>query len=210
MDISRRAFAKRAAATTALVGVAGCIGDGDDDEFELSGDDVLPPAVAGDPDADVTVMAFEDFSCPHCAQYALGVYPRIEAAYVDPGHVRYEHRDFPIPVDETWSWAVAGAARSVQERGGDEAFWPFVSEIYEHLGDYSYETIAAVADGVGVDGEAVAADAEEGAYRDDLEAERGRGADAGVEGTPTVVVDGEVTENYEWETIESAIEDALE
>lgn len=206
MKLTRREFA----ATTAIagVGLAGCLGD-DGDDIVLEGEDALPVPVAGDPDADVTVMVFEDFACGGCQQFKLQIFPVLEEAYMEPGLIRYEHRDRPLSGTGEWSFPVAGAARSVQDQEGDDAFWEFASEIYTYLGEYSYDRIETVADDLGFDGEQVRRDAEEGTYEEELAIERDRAADAGVNSTPTVVVDGSTVE-LSLEEIQEAIDDALE
>jgi len=83
------------------------------------------------------VQAFEDFTCGHCATYKLEHFPTIREEYIDPGEVRYEHWDFPIPVNETWAVPVASAARGVGARQGAEAFFSFASTAYESQGNYS-------------------------------------------------------------------------
>ena len=203
MKLTRRTFV--AASTAGVVGVAGCLGG---NGFTLEGESPLPAPVAGDPDADLTVKVFEDFACPACAQFKLQLYPQLERSYVEPGAIRYEHHDFPIPVDEQWSWAIAGAARSVQEQGGDEEFWSFTGEVYRHQNDYSYDVVESVAAEVGVDGDRARNDAEDGTYRSALEAAADRAGDAGVQGTPTVVVDGQIVDS-DPASIMDAIEDAL-
>lgn len=203
MQLTRRTFA-----AAALTGVAGCIGNGAD-RIELDGEDVLPVPVLGDPDAEVTVMVFEDFTCGACRQFKSNVFPQIVNTYVAEGEIRYEHRDFPGVTGNPWSWTVAGAARSVQDREGNTDFWVFANEIYGYFGEYSYEAIESVADELDYDAEAIREDAESDVYRDDLEAERERASDAGVEATPTVVVDGEVVTNWPEDTLD-AIDAALE
>lgn len=210
MDISRRKFAATALAGTG-VAVAGCLNSNSgnvEGELELEGESALPVPVAGDPDADVTVMVFKDFGCPGCARYTEEVYPDIKSSYIEPGDIRYEFRDYPIPSDEEWSWKIAGAARSVQDQGDDEAFWQFEENIYGEFGNYSLEVIESIANDAGVDGEQVVTDTEDGAYRDELETEQERAQDAGIKGTPSVFVDGEQIEPS-YNSIESAIDDAL-
>ncbi|MCU4925043.1 DsbA family protein [Halobacteria archaeon AArc-dxtr1] len=217
MTPTRRTVLASAAGTAGLA-LAGCLGDDDTgetgSEITLDGEDILPVPVAGDPDADVTVMVFEDFSCGGCRSYKQNVYPEIRDSYIDPESIRYEHHDFPIPVDDMWSWGIAGAARSVHEQAGDEAFWAFTELIYDHQGQYANEAIRTVVEeinndgGYGIDDDTVITDVDEGTYRDDLETERDRAHEAGVEGTPTVVVDGQLVESS-LGAIESAIEDAL-
>ncbi|WIV66215.1 thioredoxin domain-containing protein [Natrialbaceae archaeon AArc-T1-2] len=215
MNVSRRTLLQ-AAGAGAVVGVAGCLGD---DRPEAAGEpvDSLPAPVAGDPDADVTVEVYADFACPGCRWFELEVAPELTAEYVDPELVRYEHRDFPIPVDDTWSWAVANAARSVQDREGDDAFWSFVPTVFQSQDDYSYDVLASIADEFGYDGERTSADAEAGTYDAVLEDDRGRGETAGVGGTPAIVVDGGIVDIPEQPTVDDvvteisgAIDDALE
>ncbi|SFS76559.1 DsbA family protein [Halostagnicola kamekurae] len=215
MDISRRKFAATALAG-AGVAVAGCLNSnsGNGGEFELEGEPALPVPVAGDPEADVTVMVFKDFGCGACARYTLedelNVYPRLKESYIDPGEIRYEFHDFPIPANPDWSWEIASAARSVQDQGGDEAFWQFEENIYAEFTDgYSLDVIESTANDAGVDGEKVVTDTEDGAYRGELETERERAKNAGIKATPTVIVDGEQVEDPTYDPIESAIEDAL-
>jgi len=179
MTYTRRSFLGTAAAAGAVVGVAGCLGGGETPE----------PPVAGDPDADVTVTVFDDFSCPFCREFKNEVYPPLEVEYLEPGRIRYEHRDFPV-VDE-WSWAVASAGREIYETEGDDAFFAFAGEIYDHLGAYSYDSIQSVADDLGLDGTAVREAAEEETHRSTIEAAQSYGQSNGVEGTPTVHVNGE-------------------
>lgn len=57
--------------------------------------------VIGDPDAPVTVVAFEDFLCPHCQRYKSTVNQFIEQ-YVSTGLARFEYRFLPA-VDAIYS-----------------------------------------------------------------------------------------------------------
>lgn len=207
---SRRAILGAAATTAgAVAATSGCLGPSSD-RPSPSGTVVesLPAPVQGDPDADVTVMAFEDLSCPHCRTYTLEVLPELAAEYVDSGVIRYEHHDFPIPVDGRWSWAAAGAARAVQDRVGDEAFFEYAHLLFENQDDYSIELVGSLAEEVGADPEAVRRAAETGTYRPVLEADRQRGTELGLEGTPEVYVNGEMTDGYDYDTVAAAIEAA--
>ncbi|WP_312909485.1 thioredoxin domain-containing protein [Natronosalvus caseinilyticus] len=233
MNVTRRRFAALAAGSA--VAGAGCLGggdaegdgngngDGDESDSEngdgngngngngsdVDEDDLLEIPVIGDPDADVTVTVFEDFGCGHCAIYHTEIFPDIKEAYVDAEQIRYEHRDFPIPVQEEWSYAVASAARSVQDQEGDEAFFEFTGEIFTHWSDgYSYDLIEQVASDLGFDAEQVRADAEDVTYRDGLEAERAHGMELGIDATPWIVVDGERVE-ADTAAIVGAIDEAL-
>lgn len=170
--------------------------------------DSLSTPVRGDPDADVTVSTYEDFACPHCRNYSLDVQPKVVKQFAEPGKIRYERYDFPIPVDEKWSWAAASAARGVQAKAGSDAFWEYADLLYENQGQFSYDRLADLAGKVGVDGKWTRRAARTGVYRPVVEADRKRGRKRGVTGTPTIFVNGRSVEQT-FDQIRQAIEDEL-
>lgn len=167
----------------------------------------LDPPVIGDPGASVTVTEFADFSCPHCREYVLDVFPQIQQRYIRTGKIRYEHRDFPIPVT-IWSRPAANAARSVQHLGGDKAFFEYATTLYHHQGDYSYELFNKLADAVNVPGEKVEQAARDGAYCAVLNESIREGIEKGVDVTPTLIVNGKELRGPSVEELSSAIEEA--
>lgn len=182
--------------------LAGCLGGGNAD---LDSYDPADRPSLGDSDAPVKMAVFEDFSCPGCRQFKLQITPRIIEEYVEPGDVQLFHADFPIPVDETWSYAVPSAAWAVFEEVGDEAFWSFSSAIYGHQGSYSYDTIEAVAEEVAGIGDEARAAAEDESYRSELEDSRDQGEEWGVRSTPTPFI-ADQTVDPDFESIADAIE----
>jgi protein-disulfide isomerase len=230
MERTRRSLLA-AGATVGVVGVAGCLGGGSGSEsgtnLDLAGVeldtgaydcDLTEPSdpdldyrpTLGNPDADVTVQAFEDFTCGHCATYKLNHFPTIRDGYIEPGEIRYEHWDFPLPVDEQWAVPVASAARGVGARNGDEAFFEFATAAYESQGSYSGEAIGAAAEAAGADPCAAMSDARYAAYGEATADDKSEGLSMGVEGTPTIFVNGSPVEGgYGAETIAAAIESEL-
>jgi protein-disulfide isomerase len=216
MQTTRRALL--AGAGTALAATAGCLGSitggdsggsGGDTDCDLSARETvqsLPAPSMGPDDAGVTIMAFEDFACPHCRTYHLEEFPSVESELVGDG-VRYEHHDLPIPVSEQWSWAAAGAARAVQDGVDDAAFFDYASALFENQNSYSMSLVQSLADDTGADGCDVRAAATNGRYRPVLEADRQRGIEMGVEGTPTVFVNGRQV-NATFDAIRQAVENA--
>ena len=212
MERTRRAYLA-AAAGVGLGATAGCLGGGGssgangctiEDEPTVS---ELPAPTLGSSDAGVTVMAFEDFACPHCSTYSLEVFPQLRSEYVEPGVVRYEFHDFPIPVDETWSWQAASAARGVQDEVDDATFFEYTHALFENQGSFSAGLVTELANDVGAPGCAIQADAVNETYRPGVEADRQRAVDLGAQGTPAIYVDGRpVSPTYD--AIASAIENA--
>ena len=237
----RRVLAGVAAGTLALAGCSGGDGtqgadgdgelagdggtDGDGESTEDGGGDggetpgadgTLSAPVAGNPDAPVTLAVYEDYACPHCAHYNQDGFPELASAYLDPGEIRYEHHDLPIPVANPGSWEAANAGRAVQARTGDEQFYAFAKGVFENytrIPDEGPPLYESVANDLGLDGTAVRSDAVDQAYQATVEADRQAGIDAGVQSTPTFVLDGEIV-TAGWgegtlSTVRSAIDDAL-
>ena len=222
-----------AAGTLALAGCSGGGGattqDGDGDaDGDTDGtadgdlvvtpgaDGTLPTPVAGNPDAQVTLAVYEDYACPHCAHYNQDGFPELASSYLDAGEIRYEHHDLPIPVANPGSWEAASAGRAVQAMAGDEQFYAFANGVFENYrqipdgGPSMYESVAT---DLGLDGGAVRSAAENQTYQATVEADRQAGIDAGVQSTPTFVLDGDIVAAGWGEetlsTVRSAIDDAL-
>ncbi len=69
--------------------------------------------ILGDPDAPITIVAFEDFLCPHCQRYEPTLKQFIEE-YVATGQARFEYRMFTI-VNPTFSPLTAQLAECAEE-----------------------------------------------------------------------------------------------
>ena len=210
MDRTRRAYLGALGSVGAGL-TAGCLGGSGgangctiEDEPTVS---TMPAPTIGDDDASVTVLAFEDFACPHCATYSLEVFPDLRAEYVETGVVSYEFHDFPIPVDEQWSWQAASAARGVQDETDDATFFEYAHALFENQSEFSPGRITTLANDVGAPGCAIQADAVNETYRPVVEADRQRAVDRGAEGTPAIFVDGQAV-SPTYDAISSAIESA--
>jgi protein-disulfide isomerase len=55
------------------------------------GDMALGPA-----DARVKIIEFASMTCPHCAVFTKETFPKLKAAYIDTGKVRYVFREYPL------------------------------------------------------------------------------------------------------------------
>lgn len=175
--------------------------------------DTEPPAdldapTIGEEGAEVTVGEYTDFTCPHCKEYVLNVFPEIQRKYIQPGKIKYKHYDFPIPVTQ-WSRDAANAARSVQYLGDDEAFFKYATALYQHQGSYSYELFNDLAEVVGVSGEKVEEAARKGTYCTVVNESKRRGLNHGVSRTPTVFVNEEKLVGPSAEELSETIEKAL-
>lgn len=172
-----------------------------------------PPAdldapTIGNADAPVTVAAYSDFSCPHCRDYALNAFPQIRRDYVQAGQVRYEYHGFPLPVNK-WSRPAANAAREVQRRADDTAFFEYATALYHQQDSYSYNLFGELASTVNVPGKPVEQAARNGAYCAVLNESIQQGLERGVSGTPTILVNDRKLTAPSAKKLSGAIEQAL-
>lgn len=219
---SRRALLGAVAA--GAVAVAGCSSQSDDDTANQSGDDPSngdapesetsdsepaassDPPVRGDPEAAVTLEVYEDFSCPHCRTYNVEQLPALAEAYLEPGRLRYEHRDFPF-IDEQ-SWQAANAAREAYLHHGNEAFWAYKSELFarqSEVGSNAPEIFGQIATDLELDADRIQTAAEQRRHDDILQGDKARGERQGVPGTPAFVLDGELVEGNLRDEIDAAL-----
>jgi protein-disulfide isomerase len=107
------------------------------------------------------------------------VEPELVQRYIDDGTLRLEWHDFPFLGEESRSAAVA--ARAAQEQG---KFWEYHDILYqnqsgENSGAFSEENLISFAQEAGLDVERVEKDFREA-------------QDAGIQGTPSFNVNGQV------------------
>lgn len=206
---TRRGFLAGVSAA-GVAGLAGCgIIDGSEDVPTADPNaETLPTPIQGDPEAGVTVMAFEDYVCGHCASFVLEELSQLETEYIEPGTIRYEHYDFPLPLSDE-SWRAPNAARAVQDTVGEEAYWEFSHKLYANQSDLGPSLYEDLAEEVGADPETVRTAAVDEEYEATILADREHGEELGVEATPTVFVNGSAVADYRFSTIEQAIEDEL-
>ncbi len=193
------------------VGGAGCLGLGlfGPSLPDCSGEGVAErsPPVRGDDGAPVRVAVYSDFACSHCATFAAEAAPRIDD-HVEAGDVAYVHRDFPVPVSGR-SFPAANAARAVQDGAGDDAFWTYSERLFANQDALGTDDLVAYAEDLAVDTTTVRTAIEETRYCEVVTSDRRRGTDAGVEGTPSVVVGGDLHAAPSPAEFEDAVETAL-
>ena len=199
--------------TAVLSSLAGCAGldsllgpDGNTAEATVES---LPTPTRGQEEAPVTMQVFKDYACPPCQAFSFVVEPQLQAEYIDPGSLRFEFFDFPIPVDDEWSWKVASAARAVQDTVSQAAFFDFQSGIFEHLGSYSIEVIGTTAESVGADPDTVRQAATNMTYKPVMDANKQTGLEMGVQGTPTVFIDGQMQSDFSFDALAATIDSKL-
>lgn len=147
--------------------------------------------VLGNPNAPVTLVEFSDFQCPFCQRFFSQSYQQLKAKYVDTGKVKVVFRHFPLPIHQNAEKA-AEAGECAARQGKFEAYHDtlFTKGQADGTG-LALADLKTYASDLGLDvgrfnacldnGEAAAAVAQD--FRD--------GQVAGVNGTPSFVLNGE-------------------
>ena len=143
--------------------------------------------VLGDAGALVTLIEYGDFECPYCGR----AYPILKRVKQRLGsRLRFAFRHFPLGEIHPHAEHAAEAAESAAARGGPGAFWAMHDMIFEHQSALDDASLARYATRAGVEGEAVLTDLLEGRYQQVIRASFMSGVKSGVNGTPTLFIDG--------------------
>lgn len=140
--------------------------------------------VLGPQDARVTIVEFSDFQCPYCA----AAVPQINAilkAY--PSQVKLIFKQYPL---ETHSQAdlAAAAAIAAQKQG---KFWPLHDAMFANRDDLSRNNLLLLAKQTGMDMNRFETDIDSTEVRETVVRDVQDGNQAGVEGTPTIFINGQ-------------------
>ncbi len=137
----------------------------------------------GAADAPVTIVEFGDYECPYCGAAAPVLRQLVDES---GGRVRLVFRNFPIADRHPYALTAALAAEAAGEQG---AFWPMHDLIFERQDRLTDAELRSYADELGIDGERVVGEPAQ-AFGVRVEADFTDGLAAGVDGTPTLFING--------------------
>jgi protein-disulfide isomerase len=143
--------------------------------------------IQGSDEADVTLVEYGDFECPYCGAAYL-ILKRVQQRV--GGRLRFVFRHFPIAESHPHAEYAAEASESVAALGGPESFWRMHDLLFENQRALQYNDLARYAAEAGVTGDVVLNDLDEGRYRELVRESFMDGARSGVNGTPTLFIDG--------------------
>ena len=151
----------------------------------------------GDTSAPATIDIFEDFQCPACRSFTESIEPLVIKNLVATGKARYVFHNYPF-IDGNGvgnggeSDQAANAAMCANEQG---KFWDMHAIIYanwngENQGNLNDRRLQAMAESIGLDMNAFNDCFNANKYKSEIQADFDRGSKMGVNGTPTVFVNG--------------------
>ncbi len=148
----------------------------------------------GDADAPVTVIEFSDFECPACAHHATQIVPQLKQNYIESGKVQLVFHDFPLSY-HTRAPIASAASRCAGEQG---KFWDMHDALFRNrqqwVEDSGTTVFSQLADDIGADAAQFDACIESGKHMEKISASAQASAAAGINATPTFVVNGKAVE----------------
>jgi protein-disulfide isomerase len=162
-------------------------------------DDPVKIPVAGAPqlgpaNASITIVEFSDFQCPYCA----AAVPEIKALMnTYPKQVKLIFKQFPLDIHSQAELAANAAVAA----GLQGKFWQMHDAMFAHHDELSRATIDALAKQIGLDTNRFASDMNSTQVHETVVRDQQDGDQAGVQGTPTIFIDGQkyngpITLNY--------------
>lgn len=151
-------------------------------EMRAAVEKAYPGAVAGNPNGDVTVVAFMDYACGYCRASV----PIIEELIAKDPNVRIVYREYPV-----LGQASVVAARWALAAADQGKYLPFHNAVYAE-GPPSEESIRASAQKAGLDLAKAAAAADSKAVIDEVQNNHAMGQKLVIDGTPSWIIGGQV------------------
>jgi protein-disulfide isomerase len=158
--------------------------------------------ILGKPDAPITIIEYSDFECPYCKRFA----PIPEQVVADmPNQVNLVWRNFPLDFHNPMATKEAAAALCAAEQGGNPAFWKFTNAIFKTTATNGKgipakdgeDPIVNLAESQGLDlykfKECLSSDA----IKKRITADIADGKNAGISGTPGVILVNRQTNKVE-------------
>jgi protein-disulfide isomerase len=147
----------------------------------------------GPADAKVTIMAFSDFNCSHCAAFALNQGRQLRAEYESTGLVRFEFRSFLI------SGAVSANAANAALCAADQGrFWDYHDTLFSQQGlsasPFDKSLLKQYAGQLGLDSSSFNVCVDRDAHLQEVYQDNSLGRSKGVNATPTFFINGEKVE----------------
>lgn len=140
--------------------------------------------VMGPPNAPVTIVEFSDFQCPYCA----AAVPEIDALLKSyPGQIRLVFKQYPLEIHSQADLAAAASVAANQQG----KFWEMYYAMFASRDNLSRSNILALAAKSGLDIKRFENDIDSTAVRETVVRDVQDGDNAGVEGTPTIFIDGQ-------------------
>lgn len=159
-------------------------------------------ALAGEPRAPVTLVAYACSRCPYCKTAVRALYDQVTSGPLR-GKVKLYLRPFPLkshPESTSGDLAMIVAGRLGR-------FWPYTLAQFNRFNDFDPKRLGEIAEAAGLDRAEFEKGMTDEKSRERLEQSKKEGLRNGIEGTPTLFIDGR---RYSYDLDLAVVVDALE
>jgi len=149
----------------------------------------------GEPNAPVKILNYSDYQCPFCRRFHAETFPLILRDYIETGKVQFTYRNFTVvggggAGSESFNAAKASVCAAEQGRFYEFHDMLFANQTGENIGDFTERRLYAMADLVGLEAEAFDRCFKSSAAADAVNGDKAAGMQAGVNSTPSFVING--------------------
>ena len=139
----------------------------------------------GGRDAIVTLLEYSDYECPFCIRHFSETMPKIDAAYIQTGKIRYAFRD--NPVDQLHPQAIRAheAARCAGDQG---KYWEMHGRLFTGAGSHGDDALLAHAQALSLTAPDFQACLGSGRHTEDIRRTAAEAAGFGAKGTPAFFI----------------------
>lgn len=150
----------------------------------------LGDAIMGSESAPVTIVEYASMTCPHCANFAVNVLPKIKERYIDTGKVRFIFREFPFD-------PLAAGAFMLARCTDKDKYFPLIEALFQQQNKWvvqkPMEPLLEIAKQAGFTEESFKACLANQKLLDGIEWVRNRATEKfKVDATPTFFINGEM------------------
>lgn len=145
----------------------------------------------GDPAAPVTIVEYASMTCSHCRDFHNNVYDTLIDDYVETGEVRFVMREYPLDERATAAFMLARCAP------GDSGYYALIDHLFENQTAWAFgdaegfvDTLFETVQEFGFTRDSFDACLTNQDLLDGVNAVADRGAELGVNSTPTFFVNG--------------------
>jgi protein-disulfide isomerase len=156
----------------------------------------------GSADAPVVIVEYTDFQCPYCARLGATL-DQMMRLY--PGKIKVVYKSFPLS-SHKYSWQAATTAVAAHKKG---RFWEVYKEIFSNYNQINDAKLKEIRNHFGLDTPEFEALINSPEIRSQVALDRNEGVQLGVEGTPTVFINGKLLKNKRPDGFKEAIDKVL-
>jgi protein-disulfide isomerase len=164
--------------------------------------DISGSPVKGPSDAPVTIIVFSDFQCPYCSRLG-SLFDQVMEKY--PNKIKLVYKHFPLN-SHPFAVKAAAASMAAMEQG---KFWEYHDLLYQNMNHLSDETFISLAAELKLDKDAFNKRMNDQETFLKIREDWKDGTEVGVQGTPTVFVNGRLLRDRTIEALSAMVDKAL-